>query len=53
MLSMLLMTIKTKDEFDALWEERIKVFGGVLQTEHQLLTNKEIYLRRAYVYFAT
>jgi len=39
---MLLTTIKTEDKFEALWE-RIKVFGGVLQTEHQLLTNKEIY----------
>ena len=25
-----------------MWD-RIKIFGGVLQTEHQLLTNREVY----------
>ena len=39
---MLLTTIKTEDKFEYLWN-KIKILGGVLQTEHQLLTNKEVY----------
>ena len=39
---MLLTTIKTDDKFEYLWN-KIKILGGVLQTEHQLLTNKEVY----------
>ena len=41
-LSIVLTTIKTEEKFEALWD-RIKIFGGVLQTEHQLLTNREVY----------
>ena len=41
-LSIVLTTIKTEEKFEALWE-RIKIFGGVLQTEYQLLTNREVY----------
>ena len=38
----MLTTIKTEEKFEALWD-RIKILGGVLQTEHQLLTNREVY----------
>jgi len=41
-MSIVLTTIKTEEKFEALWE-RINIFGGVLQTEHQLLTNREVY----------
>ena len=41
-LSIVLTTIKTEEKFEAFWD-RIKIFGGVLQTEHQLLTNRELY----------
>ena len=41
-LSIVLTTIKTDEKFEALWD-RIKIFGGVLQTEYQLLTNREVY----------
>ena len=41
--SIVLTTIKTEEKFEALWD-RIKFFGVVLQTEHQLLTNREVYI---------
>ena len=47
-ISMLLTTIKTEDKFEHLWN-KIKILGGVLQTEHQLLTNKEVYSVLTYI----
>ena len=47
-LSIVLTTIKTEEKFEALWD-RIKIFGGVLQTEHQLLTNREVYSVLAFI----
>eukprot|EP01037_Dinobryon_pediforme_P019729 gene19729-20198_t len=47
-ISMLLTTIKTEDKFEYLWN-KIKILGGVLQTEHQLLTNKEVYSVLTYI----
>ena len=45
---MLLTTIKTEDKFEHLWN-KIKILGGVLQTEHQLLANKEVYSVLTYI----
>jgi len=47
-LSIVLTTIKSEETFEALWH-RIKILGGVLQTEHQLLTNREVYSVLAFV----
>jgi len=41
-LSIVLTTIKTDLRFEDLWD-RIRPFGGVLQTEHHLLSNQEVY----------
>ena len=41
-LSIVLTTIKTELRFEDLWD-RIRPFGGVLQTEHHLLSNQEVY----------
>jgi len=35
-------TIKTEDKFEDLWEQ-IKIFGAVVQAEHQLLDNNDVY----------
>jgi len=41
-MAMLVTTIKTEDKFEDLWEQ-IKIFGGVVQAEHQLLDNNDVY----------
>eukprot|EP01040_Poterioochromonas_malhamensis_P014854 gene14854-16520_t len=47
-LSMVLTTIKTEMRFEDLWD-RIRPFGGVLQTEHHLLSNQEVYSVLTYI----
>ena len=41
-MAILVTTIKTEDKFDDLWEQ-IKIFGAVVQAEHQLLDNNDVY----------
>ena len=47
-LSIVLTTIKTELRFEDLWD-RIRPFGGVLQTEHHLLSNQEVYSVLTYI----
>ena len=44
----MLTTIKTELRFEDLWD-RIRPFGGVLQTEHHLLSNQEVYSVLTYI----
>ena len=41
-MAILLATIRTEDRFADLWD-KIKIFGGAIQAEHQLLDNNEVY----------
>ena len=47
-MAILLATIRTEDRFENLWE-KIKIFGGAVQAEHQLLDNNEVYSVLAYI----
>ena len=47
-MAILLATIRTEDRFESLWE-KIKIFGGAVQAEHQLLDNNEVYSVLAYI----
>jgi len=47
-MAILLATIRTEDRFVSLWE-KIKIFGGAVQAEHQLLDNNEVYSVLAYI----
>jgi len=47
-MSMLVTTIKTEDKFEHLWE-RVKFLGGVIQADHQLLSNQEVYNVLTYI----
>jgi len=47
-ISMLLTTIKKEDKFEYLWN-KVKSLGGVLQMDHQLLINKEVYSVLTYI----
>ena len=45
---MLVTTLKTEDKFEHLWE-RVKFLGGVIQADHQLLSNQEVYNVLTYI----
>jgi len=47
-MAILLATIRTEDRFENPWE-KIKLFGGAVQAEHQLLDNNEVYSVLAYI----